>query len=130
MAKNIFNGLGKRKSSVARVRITPGKGQFQVNQKEISDYFPSAVLQKIINRPFSSTDTVGKFNVMALVNGGGTSGQAGALQLGIARALLKFNGEFRSTLRRYGLLTRDARIKERKKPGLRSARRRPQFSKR
>ncbi|MFC1742934.1 30S ribosomal protein S9 [Candidatus Riflebacteria bacterium] len=130
MIKNVYKGLGRRKTSIARVSLTPGKGQFVVNKTDLQKYFPSPVLQKIIQRPFSTTDTVAKFNVVVNVAGGGTSGQAGAVQLGIARALLKFNNEFRLPLRRHSLLTRDDRMKERKKPGLKRARKRPQFSKR
>ncbi|MGM9680785.1 MAG: 30S ribosomal protein S9 [Eubacteriales bacterium] len=129
-AKPYFYGTGRRKSSVARVRLIPGTGVITINGRDIDDYFGLETLKLIVNQPFGVTATTGKFDVIALVNGGGFSGQAGAIRHGIARALVTSNEEFRAPLKKAGLLTRDPRMKERKKYGLKAARRAPQFSKR
>ncbi len=125
-----FYGTGRRKSSVARVRLIPGSGNITVNGRDVHDYFGLDTLKLIINQPFGVTETSGKFDVIATVAGGGISGQAGAIRHGIARALLQANAEYRSSLKKAGLLTRDPRMKERKKYGLKAARRASQFSKR
>jgi small subunit ribosomal protein S9 len=125
-----FYGTGRRKSSVARVRLVPGNGQIIVNGKESKDYFKKKTLEMIIRQPLVLTETEGRFDVLVNAHGGGTTGQAGAVRLGIARALLKADPEFRPALKRAGFLTRDPRMKERKKYGLKGARRAPQFSKR
>ncbi|ENY68585.1 30S ribosomal protein S9 [Metamycoplasma auris 15026] len=126
-----YYGLGRRKTSVARVYLIPGKGNFVINGKEAAQYLNSAILLKDAKSPFSVTETVNQFDIFVNVNGGGLTGQAGAIRLGIARALLEAsNNEFRNKLKDAGFLTRDARVKERKKFGLRKARRARQFSKR
>ncbi|MFI5173951.1 MAG: 30S ribosomal protein S9 [Terriglobia bacterium] len=125
-----YYGTGKRKTAVARVFLRPGLGQFKVNELKIEDYFKTETLRKIISQPFQATETAGKFDVLVNVQGGGLSGQADAVQLGISRALLEFNAELRKRLREGGFLTRDARIKERKKYGQKGARKRFQYSKR
>ena len=125
-----YYGTGKRKSSTARVRLLPGEGKIIVNERDINDYFKNETQRTLIRYPLVITDTLGKFDVRALVDGGGISGQAGAMRLGIARALVQFNAELRAKLKRAGLLTRDPRIKERKKYGQKGARKRFQFSKR
>jgi small subunit ribosomal protein S9 len=130
MADQIFWGTGRRKTATARVRIIKGTGKVTVNNRPIEEYFPIALTRKIIVQPLTVTEMLGKFNVFANIRGGGSSGQAGALRHGIARALVRFNEELRSTLRKNGLLTRDPRMRERKKYGLKRARKRPQFSKR
>ena len=129
-AKPYFYGTGRRKSSVARVRLYPGTGAITINGRDVDDYFGLETLKLIMNQPFDVTDTMGKFDVVANVNGGGISGQAGAIRHGIARALLLADETFRGALKKAGLLTRDPRMKERKKYGLKAARRAPQFSKR
>ena len=129
-AKPYFYGTGRRKSSVARVRLYPGSGAITINGRDIDDYFGLETLKLIVNQPFGVTDTVGKFDIVANVNGGGFSGQAGAIRHGIARALLEVDEEYRAVLKAEGYLTRDPRMKERKKYGLKAARRAPQFSKR
>ena len=125
-----FQAVGRRKESVARVFLRPGKGAVQVNDRTFEDYFPNDVLKMVIRQPLQLTETVEKFDVVALVEGGGSAGQAGAIRHGIARALCLFNLELRGTLKKAGLLTRDSRMKERKKYGQRGARARFQFSKR
>jgi small subunit ribosomal protein S9 len=130
LATDLFYGTGKRKSSTARVYLVPGTGQMTVNKRDLSEYFCNETQRTIIRYPLTITDNVGKFDMRAIVDGGGPSGQAGAIRLGIARALLQFNAELRSRLKRAGLLTRDSRIKERKKYGQKGARKRFQFSKR
>ena len=125
-----YYGTGKRKSSTARVRLLPGTGQVTVNKRDLSHYFCDETQRTIIRYPLTITDNLGKFDVRATVSGGGVSGQAGAIRLGIAKALLEFNSELRPRLKRAGLLTRDPRIKERKKYGQKGARKRFQFSKR
>ncbi|WP_322901294.1 30S ribosomal protein S9 [Mycoplasmopsis felis] len=131
MSKKIeYRGLGRRKSSVARVKLTPGKGNFVINKRQAREYLTSDIYLKDANQPFVLTSTEGTFDVSVVVAGGGLSGQAGAIRLGIARALLEASADYRSALKEAGMLTRDARAKERKKPGLRAARRARQFSKR
>ena len=129
-AKPYFYGTGRRKKSVARVRLYPGTGVITINGRDISDYFGLETMKLIVNQPFGVTDTVGKFDVVVNVNGGGFSGQAGAIRHGIARALLLADETYRPALKKAGFLTRDPRMKERKKYGLKAARRAPQFSKR
>jgi len=125
-----YYGTGKRKCSTARVRLLPGAGQVTVNKHDLSEYFKSETQRTVIRYPLAVTDNLGKFDIRANVSGGGTSGQAGAIRLGIANALLQFNAELRPRLKRAGLLSRDSRIKERKKYGQKGARKRFQFSKR
>ena len=129
-AKQYFYGTGRRKKSVARVRLYPGTGVVTINGKDIDQYFGLETLKLIINQPFGVTENVGKYDVVANVVGGGISGQAGAIRHGIARALLVADETTRGALKAAGLLTRDPRMKERKKYGLKAARRAPQFSKR
>jgi small subunit ribosomal protein S9 len=130
LAQVQYYGTGRRKSSVARVRLVPGEGRIVVNNREIKDYIPSAALIEDIKQPLNLTETVGNYDVLVNVSGGGTTGQAGAIRHGISRALLEADPEYRATLKSAGLLTRDSRMKERKKYGLKGARRAPQFSKR
>jgi small subunit ribosomal protein S9 len=125
-----YYGTGKRKSSTARVRLLPGSGQVTVNKRDLNEYFKNETQRTVIRYPLAVTDNLGKFDIRAIVDGGGTSGQAGAIRLGIANALLQFNAELRPRLKRAGLLSRDSRIKERKKYGQKGARKRFQFSKR
>lgn len=125
-----FYGTGRRKQSVSRVRLYPGTGSITINGRDIDDYFGLETLKLIVRQPLNLTDTLGKFDVVCTVAGGGVSGQAGAIRHGVARALLSVNPEFRATLKAAGFLTRDPRMKERKKYGLKAARRAPQFSKR
>ena len=129
-AKPYFYGTGRRKKSVARVRIVPGTGVITINGKNIDEYFGLETLKLIVNQPFGATGTNGKFDIIATVAGGGISGQAGAIRHGLARALVKADESYKPTLKAAGLLTRDPRMKERKKYGLKAARRAPQFSKR
>ena len=129
-AKPYFYGTGRRKSSVARVRLYPGTGSITINGRDVEDYFGLETLKLIMNQPFGVTGTTGKFDVVANVNGGGVSGQAGAIRHGIARALLLADAAYRPALKKAGFLTRDPRMKERKKYGLKAARRASQFSKR
>ena len=126
----VFLGTGRRKSSIARVRIMPGKGNLTVNEKSLEEYLPTEVLRNLVKMPFDVTGTNGKFDMIAKVEGGGLSGQAGAIRHGLARALVNANEENRAALKSAGFLTRDPRMKERKKPGLKKARKAPQFSKR
>ena len=130
MANVQYRGTGRRKSSVARVILTPGTGNFVINGKEAREYLASDVLNMIVNQPLELTNTKDKFDVTVNVYGGGYSGQAGAIRLGIARALLEVDPDFRGPLKKAGMLTRDPRMKERKKPGLKKARKASQFSKR
>ena len=125
-----YYGTGRRKSSVARVYLVPGSGNIVVNGKDVNEYMPYATLVMDLKQPLEITNTTDKFDVNATVTGGGFTGQAGAIRLGIARALLEISQDFRSPMKVAGLLTRDARAKERKKYGLKAARRAPQFSKR
>jgi len=129
-AKPYFYGTGRRKKSVARVRLYPGSGVITVNGKNIDEYFGLETLKLIINQPFGVTETLGKFDIIATVKGGGLSGQAGAIRHGLARALVKADETMKPALKKAGFLTRDPRMKERKKYGLKAARRAPQFSKR
>ena len=130
MAAKTFYGTGRRKSSVARVYITPGTGKVTINKKDMDDYFGLDTLKIIVRQPLDVTGTADKYDVKVTVRGGGFTGQAGAIRHGIARALNKADEEFRAPLKKAGFLTRDAREKERKKYGLKKARRAPQFSKR
>jgi len=124
-------GTGRRKEAIARVRLMPGTGKITVNGRELDDYFPNKLHQQTVNEPFVSADVVGAYDVIARITGGGVTGQAGALRLGIARALNEIDTEAsRPALKKAGLLTRDARAKERKKAGLKKARKAPQYSKR
>jgi small subunit ribosomal protein S9 len=125
-----YMGTGRRKESVARVRMLPGSGRIVINGKEMDQYFGLETLKLIVRQPLVATETDGSFDVIAKVEGGGFSGQAGAIRHGIARALLQADGEYRPVLKKNGYLTRDPRMKERKKCGLKKARRAPQFSKR
>ncbi len=129
-AKPYFYGTGRRKSSTARVRLYPGTGSITINGQDIDKYFGLETLKLIINQPFQVTETLGKFDIVANVRGGGFSGQAGAIRHGAARALLLADETFRAPLKKAGFLTRDPRMKERKKYGLKAARRASQFSKR
>lgn len=126
----MYRGLGRRKSSVARVILRPGKGKFLINKREAREYLMSDLLLKDANQPLDITEAKGSFDISVNVRGGGLAGQAGAIRLGIARALLLVQPDYRSPLKKAGMLTRDARAVERKKPGLRKARRAKQFSKR
>ena len=136
--KNVYTGTGHRKTSVARVTLTPGKGKITVNGKDVHEYFPSEICVMDLTQPLELTNTMDKFDVEANVKGGGFSGQTGAIRLGIVKALLEYDSasdptsetSFRKILKSAGMVTRDSREKERKKPGLKKARRAPQFSKR
>lgn len=130
MAKVQYCGTGRRKKSVARVRLVPGEGKITINNRTLEDYFGLETLRVIVKQPLVLTDTLSKFDVVCKVVGGGFTGQAGAIRHGIARALLKADEELRPALKKAGFLTRDPRMKERKKYGLKKARRAPQFSKR
>ena len=130
MAETVYYATGKRKNSIARVWLTPGEGKMSVNGRTLEAYFGREVLRMIINQPFEMTNMTGRMNVNALVSGGGTSGQAGALRHGISKALLEVDPDTRSTLKKAGLITRDPRVVERKKYGKPGARKRFQFSKR
>ena len=128
--KIVFYGTGRRKSSIARVRLIEGKGTITINGKNIDEYLGTETLKVIVRQPLTATNTTDKYDVICKVEGGGFTGQAGAIRLGIARALLEANSEYRPTLKAAGFLTRDPRSKERKKYGLKKARKAPQFSKR
>jgi small subunit ribosomal protein S9 len=130
MADIQYYGTGRRKTSTARVYLRPGSGEIKVNRRTFEDYFPNEALRMIIRQPLNLTDTVGKFDILVNVDGGGTAGQAGAVRHGITRALMEFNPDLRSALKKVGLVTRDPRQKERKKYGQKGARKRFQFSKR
>ena len=130
MAKGKFYGTGRRKSSIARVYLVPGTGKITINKRDIDNYFGLETLKVVVRQPLVATDNVDKFDVLVNVKGGGYTGQAGAIRHGIARALLQVDAEYRPTLKAAGFLTRDSRMKERKKYGLKAARRAPQFSKR
>ena len=130
MANTEYYATGRRKTSTARVFLRPGRGVITVNHREFASYFPTDALQTQVRRPLLLTETGEKFDILATVAGGGVNGQAGALKLGIARALVEFNAELRPQLKKDGLLTSDARVKERKKYGMAGARKRFQFSKR
>lgn len=128
--KTSLLGTGRRKNSIARVRLVNGNGTITVNDKDLNEYFGVETLKVIVKQPLTVTNTLDKFNVICTVKGGGISGQAGAIRHGIARALLQANSEYRPILKSSGFLTRDARMKERKKYGMKKARKAPQFSKR
>ncbi|AQQ51806.1 30S ribosomal protein S9 [Planococcus lenghuensis] len=130
MAQVQYIGTGRRKSSVARVRLVPGDGTITINNRSVEDYIPFAALREVIKQPLATTETLGSYDINVNVDGGGYTGQAGAIRHGIARALLQVDPDFRPALKSAGLLTRDPRMKERKKYGLKAARRAPQFSKR
>ena len=131
MAKEvIYRGTGRRKRSIARVLLSPGSGKFVINDRSFEDYVPSAAIRLDVSQPLTLTSNEGDFEICVNVQGGGISGQAGAIRLGITRALLEVNPEYRKVLKPAGLITRDPRVKERKKYGLKKARRAPQFSKR
>jgi small subunit ribosomal protein S9 len=130
MADIQYYGTGRRKTSTARVYIRPGSGEITVNKREFATYFPNEALQMIIRQPLRLTETAEKFDIVVNVDGGGTAGQAGAVRHGITRALMEYNADLRSTLKKAGLVTRDPRQKERKKYGQKGARKRFQFSKR
>ena len=129
-AKPYFYGTGRRKHSVARVRIYPGNGNITINGRGIDDYFGLETLKLIVRQPLALTDNLEKFDIVCTVCGGGVTGQAGAIRHGLSRALLEYDAELRPVLKKEGFLTRDPRMKERKKYGLKAARRAPQFSKR
>ena len=129
-AKPYFYGTGRRKKSVARVRVYPGTGMITINKRSIDEYFGLETLKLIVNQPYEVTDNLGKFDIVCTVTGGGISGQAGAIRHGLAKALLQVDETYRPALKKAGFLTRDPRMKERKKYGLKAARRAPQFSKR
>ncbi|MDR3190770.1 MAG: 30S ribosomal protein S9 [Lactobacillaceae bacterium] len=130
MATVQYYGTGRRKNSVARVRLVPGNGAITINGKSAEEYIPFANLREVMIQPFNVTETLGNYDVLVNVNGGGFSGQSGAIRHGISRALLEVDPDFRAALKAAGLLTRDSRMKERKKPGLKKARKASQFSKR
>ncbi|AOM84527.1 30S ribosomal protein S9 [Salisediminibacterium beveridgei] len=130
MAQVQYIGTGRRKNSTARVRLVPGDGQITINKRDINDYFDLETLKVIVKQPLAETQTEGTYDVHVNVHGGGYTGQAGAIRHGVARALLQADPDFRSGLKAAGYLTRDSRMKERKKYGLKAARRAPQFSKR
>jgi len=130
MAAAKFYGTGRRKKSIARVYMTPGKGEITVNGRSLDDYFGLDTLKMIVKQPLATTGNEGKFDITVTVRGGGMSGQAGAIRHGISRALLEEDAENRPALKKEGFLTRDSRMKERKKYGLKKARKAPQFSKR
>ncbi len=130
MSNIVFAGTGRRKTSVARVRLTNGEGKITINKVDVDQYLPYKTLIQDLEQPLELTKTKGTFDIIVNVRGGGFSSQSGAIRLGIARALLEASADYRSVLKKAGMLTRDARVKERKKPGLKGARRAPQFSKR
>lgn len=130
MAQVQYYGTGRRKESVARVRLVPGDGKILINDKEVDQYFPRLALQKYVKEPLEATGAASRFDVLAKVEGGGATGQAGAVRLGIARALLQADEELRPILKKGGFLRRDPRMKERRKYGLKKARKAPQWSKR
>jgi len=129
-ATDKFYGTGRRKKSIARVYMTPGKGDIVINKRRIDEYFGLETLKTIVRQPLTATGTADKYDILVNVRGGGTTGQAGAIRHGISRALIKADADFRPVLKKEGFLTRDPRMKERKKYGLKGARRAPQFSKR
>ncbi|MGI9860737.1 30S ribosomal protein S9 [Moorella naiadis] len=130
MAQVQFYGTGRRKNAIARVRLVPGEGRVLVNDRPLDTYFGQKILEMLVRQPLEATEMAGRFDVLAKVEGGGIAGQAGAIRMGIARALLQADGELRPVLKRSGFLTRDPRMKERRKYGLKKARKAPQFSKR
>lgn len=130
MSEVMYRGTGRRKSSVARVMLVPGTGKITINGKDVREFLPFEVLVTDLTHPLVITNTLEKFDIIVNINGGGFTGQTGAIRLGIARALLEASADYRPALKAAGMLTRDARVKERKKYGLKGARRAPQFSKR
>jgi small subunit ribosomal protein S9 len=130
MEDNVFYATGKRKSAIARVRMKPGEGKFEINRRALDEYFGNEISKMVIKQPIELTETSGKYDIYVNVKGGGISGQAGAIRHGIAKVLLDVNSDFRGILKKAGLITRDSRIKERKKYGQRKARAKFQFSKR
>ena len=130
MSSAKFYGTGRRKKSIARVYLVPGTGNITINKRTIDEYFGLETLKLVVRQPLVATETLDKFDVLVNVHGGGYTGQAGAIRHGISRALLEADGDYRISLKKAGFLTRDPRMKERKKPGLKGARRAPQFSKR
>jgi len=130
MSKAQYWGTGRRKKAIARVRLIPGNGNISINEREFGDFFPNKTSRLIVLQPMELTDMTGRFDIICRVNGGGVSGQAGAVRLGIARALIRANAELRPKLKKAGFLTRDPRMTERKKYGLHKARKAPQYSKR
>ena len=130
MSEVCYNAVGRRKKSIARIRLIPGEGNITINKRDIDEYFGLETLKTVIRQPLTLTDTLSKFDVLVNVRGGGYTGQAGAVRHGIARALTKADADLRSPIKKAGFLTRDPRMKERKKYGLKAARRAPQFSKR
>jgi small subunit ribosomal protein S9 len=130
LAQVQYTGTGRRKNSTARVRLVPGTGKIIMNKKDIKEYIPFPYLHEVVKQPLATTETLGSYDIYVNVNGGGFTGQAGAARHGIARALLQVDPDFRAPLKAAGLLTRDPRMKERKKPGLKKARKASQFSKR
>ncbi len=130
MAEIQYYGTGRRKTSTARVYLRPGAGEIKINRKAFDQYFPNETLRMIIRQPLQLTDTINKFDILINVDGGGPAGQAGAIRHGLTRALMEFNSDLRPALKQAGLVTRDPRIKERKKYGQKGARKRFQFSKR
>ena len=130
MANTKYYGTGRRKSSVARVYLVPGTGKITINKRDMDEYFGLETLKVVVHQPLTATETADKFDVLVNVRGGGYTGQAGAIRHGIARALLNVDADYRPVLKKAGFLTRDPRMKERKKYGLKAARRAPQFSKR
>ena len=130
MANTKYYGTGRRKSSVARVYLVPGTGKITINKRDMDEYFGLETLKVVVRQPLTATETADKFDVLVNVRGGGYTGQAGAIRNGIARALLNVDADYRPVLKKAGFLTRDPRMKERKKYGLKAARRAPQFSKR
>jgi len=130
MATANYSATGRRKKAIARVRLVPGEGKILINKRDIEEYFGLETLKMSVRQPLTLTETLGRFDVIVTVNGGGFTGQAGAIRHGISRALCKVDGDLRPALKKAGFLTRDPRMKERKKYGLKAARRAPQFSKR
>ncbi len=130
MSENKYYGTGRRKNAIARVWLVPGNGKFSINDRDMAEYFGKKTLEMIVRQPLELTSTLSRFNVIATVKGGGTTGQAGALRHGISRALLNVDEEYRLPLKKAGFLTRDPRMKERRKYGLKKARKASQFSKR
>jgi small subunit ribosomal protein S9 len=126
----LVRATGRRKEAIVRVRLVPGSGTWKLNGRTLEDYFPNKVHQQLVNEPFKTIEKTEQYDVLATLRGGGVSGQAGALRLGISRALIELDGEDRPALKKAGFLTRDARVKERKKYGLKKARKAPQYSKR
>ena len=126
----VVNALGRRKRAIARIFVSEGTGKITINKRDLAEYFPSTILQYVVKQPLNKLAVAEKFDIKVNLSGGGFTGQTGAIRLGIARALMLYNSEFRSDLKNAGMVTRDARIKERKKYGLKKARRAPQFSKR